>query len=207
MGDKFELLAFSQADVVHGVNQAGAEFAEDVRKNKGFLEQIVDTLTGQHTAMEAAREAVNRLNLDTHEGRAEFLSKKLGIDRNTPDNYRLVGYTNDSGQKLLFKGHMEGDKKLVLTGSITLPDLDNAANIPVLLQSSFKEVKPPIEVKIEKSEPAKGGQKLDILPEEQRKLESKAAFAMAIQKSGAVELTSNAKFPSAPKGVDVGRWS
>ena len=44
-----------------------------------------------------AEEAL-KLRLDSHEGRKEFLSKKLGVDASTSDDYRFVTYTNDAGQ-------------------------------------------------------------------------------------------------------------
>ena len=205
---KFELLAFDKAQVVSNVNAMGEEVAEYESKSPlAKIRQKADELMSRLIssgagAFSGLRDEISKLGLDSHEGRKDFLSKKLGIDGNTPENYRFVSYTNESGQQLLFKGHMDGDKKLVLTDSLAAPE--TASQVHQFFQSSFKPLPKPIEVQIEKATVAGVGTKLDLSPDERRKLETQSAFASAIQKSGDVQLTSNARLPGKPQATGPG---
>ena len=174
MGDKgkFELVALDKAQVVHEVNAVGGEISE--YRNASPLEKAELFSGAFFFAMEKdgmkklniAHEALS-LGLDSHEGRKEFLSTKLGVDANTPDDYRFVYYTNDSGQMTYFKGHMDGDKKLVLTESLAAPETSD--QVHAFVQAGFKPLPKPIEVQIEKSIPAGNSTQLEASPVEQKK--------------------------------------
>ena len=211
MGDnkgKFELVAWDKNQVVSLVNAIGAEMAE--YKNAGLLDKaemnlgrfLTPLVTADGGRKVAVFNELTKLNLDSHEGRKEFLGKRLGIDASTSDDYRLATYTNDAGQVMLFKGHMDGDKKLVLTDSIAFPDSPD--KILQVFQSDFKPLPKPIEVQIEKSTVTPDGVKLDLAPDEQKKLETQSTFAAAIQKSGGIELASNARLPNKPQATGAG---
>lgn len=205
---KFELVALDKAQVVHEVNAAGGEIAEYRNAsllNKAeyvsgaFMFGLIETKGKMR--LNIAEEAL-KLGLDSHEGRKEFLSKKLGVDASTSDDYRFVTYTNDAGQMTYFKGHMEGDKKLVLTDSLAAPE--NPEQVHSFVQSSFKLLPKPIEIQIEKSTAGAAGTKLEISPDEQRKLETQTTLASAMQKSGDVQLASNARLPGKQPGKGAG---
>lgn len=202
MGDNksnFELVAVDKAQVVSMVNALGAEVSKS--ENKSAPEEIYDRASALLTGLIsgsvgkslALKDEISKLGLDSHEGRKEFLSKRLGIDASTSDDYRLVTYANDAGQVMLFKGHMDGDKKLVLTDSIAFPESPD--KIRQLFQSDFKPLPKPIEVQIEKSTVTSDGTKLEVAPDEQKKLEMQTTLAAAIHKSGDVQLASNARLP------------
>jgi hypothetical protein len=205
---KFELVALDKAQVVHEVNAVGGEIAEYRNAsllNKAeyvsgaFMFGLIETKGKMR--LNIAEEAL-KLGLDSHEGRKEFLSKKLGVDASTSDDYRFVTYTNDAGQMTYFKGHMEGDKKLVLTDSLAAPE--NPEQVHSFVQSSFKPLPKPIEIQIEKSTAGAAGTKLEISPDEQRKLETQTTLASAMQKSGDVQLASNARLPGKQPGKGAG---
>lgn len=207
MGDnksKFELVTVDKEQVVSFVNAVGAEVAKDasktpVAKINGYLASLFSAGGGKLSLL---KEEAAKLGLDSHDGRKEFLSNRLGIDASTADNYRLVTFTNDTGQVMLFKGHMDGDKKLVLTDSIAFPETPD--KIHELFQSKFKPLLKPIEVQIEKSTVTSGGMKLDVSADEQRKLEMQTTLAAAIHKSGDVQLASNARLPGKPQATGAG---
>ena len=98
---------------------------------------------------------------------------------------------------MYFRGHMDGDKKLVLTDSIAAPE--TADQVHQFFQSFFKTLPKPIEVQIEKSTVTKDGTKLDLSPDERKKLETQTTLAAAIQKSEDVQLTSNLRLPGKPQ--------
>lgn len=206
MGDKgkFELVTVDKEQVVSFVNAVGAEVAKDASKSpvakiNGYLASLFSAGGGKLSLL---KEEASKLGLDSHDGRKEFLSKRLGIDASTADDYRLVTFTNDTGQVMLFKGHMDGDKKLVLTDSIAFPETPD--KIHELFQSTFKPLLKPIEVQIEKSTVTSGGMKLDVSADEQRKLEMQTTLAAAIHKSGDVQLASNARLPGKPQATGAG---
>jgi len=206
MGDKgkFELVAIDKTQVVSMVNALGAEVSKAESKPApekiygNAVEFVTGLLNPRAVAASGLKDEIFKLGLDSHDGRKEFLGKRLGVDASTSDDYRLVTYTNDAGQVMLFKGHMDGDKKLVLTDSIAFPDSPD--KIRQLLQSDFKPLPKPIEVQIEKSTVTPDGVKLDITPDEQKKLETQSTLAAAIQKSGDVQLASNARLPGKQTG-------
>ena len=206
MGDKgkFELVAIDKTQVVSIVNALGAEVSKAESKPApekiygNAVEFVTGLLNPRAVAASGLKDEIFKLGLDSHDGRKEFLGKRLGVDASTSDDYRLVTYTNDAGQVMLFKGHMDGDKKLVLTDSIAFPDSPD--KIRQLLQSDFKPLPKPIEVQIEKSTVTPDGVKLDITPDEQKKLETQSTLAAAIQKSGDVQLASNARLPGKQTG-------
>jgi len=206
MGDKgkFELVAIDKTQVVSMVNALGAEVSKAESKPApekiygNAVEFVTGLLNPGAVAASGLKDEIFKLGLDSHDGRKEFLGKRLGVDASTSDDYRLVTYTNDAGQVMLFKGHMDGDKKLVLTDSIAFPDSPD--KIRQLLQSDFKPLPKPIEVQIEKSTVTPDGVKLDITPDEQKKLETQSTLAAAIQKSGDVQLASNARLPGKQTG-------
>ena len=210
MGDKgkFELVAIDKTQVVSMVNALGAEVSKAESKPApekiygNAVEFVTGLLNPGAVAASGLKDEIFKLGLDSHDGRKEFLGKRLGVDASTSDDYRLVTYTNDAGQVMLFKGHMDGDKKLVLTDSIAFPDSPD--KIRQLLQSDFKPLPKPIEVQIEKSTVTPDGVKLDLAPDEQKKLETQSTFAAAIQKSGAVELTSNVRLPNKAQATGAG---
>src|ERR1035441_9596880 len=112
MGDKgkFELVTVDKEQVVSFVNAVGAEVAKDASKStigkiNGYLASLFSAGGGKLSIL---KEEASKLGLDSHDGRKEFLSKRLGIDASTADDYRLVTFTNDTGQVMLFKGHMDG---------------------------------------------------------------------------------------------------
>jgi len=207
MGDnksKFELVTLDKDKVVSFVNAVGAEVAKDANKSpvakiNGYLASLFSAGGGKLSLL---KEEASKLGLDSHDGRKEFLGKRLGIDASTADDYRLVTFTNDTGQVMLFKGHMDGDKKLVLTDSIAFPETPD--KIHELFQSKFKPLLKPIEVQIEKSTVTSGGMKLDVSADEQRKLEMQTTLAAAIHKSGDVQLASNARLPGKPQANGAG---
>ena len=205
---KFELVALDKAHVVHEVNAVGGEIAE--YRNASLLKKAEYvsgafifglTMSDGQKRLNIAEEAL-KLGLDSHEGRKEFLSKKLGVDASTPDDYRFVTYTNDAGQMTYFKGHMEGDRKLVLTDSLAAPE--NPEQVHSFVQSAFKPLPKPIEIQIEKSIAGADGTKLKISPDEQKKLETQTTLAAAIQKSGDAQLASNARLPGKQPGKGAG---
>jgi len=206
MGDKgkFELVAIDKTQVVSMVNALGAEVSKAESKPApekiygNAVEFVTSLLNPRAVAASGLKDEIFKLGLDSHDGRKEFLGKRLGIDASTSDDYRLVTYTNDAGQVMLFKGHMDGDKKLVLTDSIAFPDSPD--KILQVFQSDFKPLPKPIEVQIEKSTVTPDGVKLDITPDEQKKLETQSTLAAAIQKSGDVQLASNARLPGKQTG-------
>lgn len=205
---KFELVTVDKTQIVSMVNALGAEVSK--AESKSAPEKIYDKasalltglISGNGGKVLAFKDEVFKLGLDSHDGRKEFLSKRLGIDSSTSDDYRLVTYTNDAGQVMLFKGHMDGDKKLVLTDSIAFPNTPD--KIHELFQSNFKPLPKPIEVQIEKSTVSPDGTKLDISPDEQKKLETQATLAAAIHKSGDVQLASNARLPGKQQTTGAG---
>ena len=199
---KFELMAMDKAQVVSAVNESGAEittYKNSLPYTVGYtVGAFLYKLIGKNGTKDVTiLEEGMKLGLDSHEGRKDFLSKKLGIDGNTTDNYRFVTYTNDSGQVMYFRSHMDGDKKLVLTDSIAAPE--TADQVHQFFQSFFKPLPKPIEVQIEKSNVTKDGTKLDLSPDERKKLETQTTLAAAIQKSGDVQLTSNLRLPGKPQ--------
>lgn len=205
---KFELVALDKAQVVHEVNAVGGEIAEYRNAsllNKAeyvsgaFMFGLIETKGKMR--LNIAEEAL-KLGLDSHEGRKEFLSKKLGVDASTSDDYRFVTYTNAAGQMTYFKGHMEGDKKLVLTDSLAAPE--NPEQVHSFVQSGFKPLPKPIEIQIEKSTAGGAGTKLEISPDEQKKLETQTTLAAAIHKSGEVQLASNARLPGKQQVTGAG---
>jgi hypothetical protein len=205
---KFELVALDKAQVVHEVNAVGGEIAEYRNAsllNKAeyvsgaFMFGLIETKGKMR--LNVAEEAL-KLGLDSHEGRKEFLSKKLGVDASTSDDYRFVTYTNDAGQMTYFKGHMEGDKKLVLTDSLAAPE--SPEQVHSFVQSGFKPLPKPIEIQIEKSAAGGAGTKLEISPDEQKKLETQTTLAAAIHKSGEVQLASNARLPGKQQVTGAG---
>ena len=206
MGDKgkFELVAIDKTQVVSMVNALGAEVSKAESKPApekiygNAVEFVTGLLNPGAVAASGLKDEIFKLGLDSHDGRKEFLGKRLGVDASTSDDYRLVTYTNDAGQVMLFKGHMDGDKKLVLTDSIAFPDSPD--KILQVFQSDFKPLPKPIEVQIEKSTVTPDGVKLDITPDEQKKLETQSTLAAAIQKSGDVQLASNARLPGKQTG-------
>ena len=206
MGDKgkFELVTVDKEQVVSFVNAVGAEVAKDASKSTiaKINASLASLLSASGGKLSLLKEEAAKLGLDSHDGRKEFLSKRLGIDASTADNYRLVTFTNDAGQVMLFKGHMDGDKKLVLTDSIAFPETPD--KIHELFQSKFKALLKPIEVQIEKSTVTSGGMKLDVSADEQRKLEMQTTLAAAIHKSGDVQLASNARLPGKPQATGAG---
>ena len=210
MGDKgkFELVAIDKTQVVSMVNALGAEVSKAESKPApekiygNAVEFVTGLLNPGAVAASGLKDEIFKLGLDSHDGRKEFLGKRLGVDASTSDDYRLVTYTNDAGQVMLFKGHMDGDKKLVLTDSIAFPDSPD--KIRQLLQSDFKPLPKPIEVQIEKSTVTPDGVKMDLAPDEQKKLETQSTFAAAIQKSGGIELASNARLPNKPQATGAG---
>ena len=210
MGDKgkFELVAIDKAQIVGMVNALGAEVSKAESKPApekiygNAVEFVTGLLNPGAVAASGLKDEIFKLGLDSHDGRKEFLGKRLGVDASTSDDYRLVTYTNDAGQVMLFKGHMDGDKKLVLTDSIAFPDSPD--KIRQLLQSDFKPLPKPIEVQIEKSTVTPDGVKMDLAPDEQKKLETQSTFAAAIQKSGGIELASNARLPNKPQATGAG---
>ena len=210
MGDKgkFELVAIDKTQVVSMVNALGAEVSKAESKPApekiygNAVEFVTGLLNPRAVAASGLKDEIFKLGLDSHDGRKEFLGKRLGVDASTSDDYRLATYTNDAGQVMLFKGHMDGDKKLVLTDSIAFPDSPD--KILQVFQSDFKPLPKPIEVQIEKSTVTPDGVKLDITPDEQKKLETQSTFAAAIQKSGGIELASNARLPNKPQATGAG---
>ena len=210
MGDKgkFELVAIDKAQIVGMVNALGAEVSKAESKPApekiygNAVEFVTGLLNPRAVAASGLKDEIFKLGLDSHDGRKEFLGKRLGVDASTSDDYRLVTYTNDAGQVMLFKGHMDGDKKLVLTDSIAFPDSPD--KILQVFQSDFKPLPKPIEVQIEKSTVTPDGVKMDLAPDEQKKLETQSTFAAAIQKSGGIELASNARLPNKPQATGAG---
>jgi hypothetical protein len=205
---KFELVTLDKTQVVGLVNAVGAEVSQAESKSvpakiyakAGAL--LNGLIFGNDEKSLALKAEISKLGLDSHEGRKEFLSQRLGIDPSTADDYRLAVYTNDAGQVTLFRGRMDGDKKLVLTDSLAFPDRPD--KLHELFQSNFKPLPKPIEVPLEKSTVTPEGTKLDVLPEEQKKLETQSTLAAAIHKSGDVQLTSNARLPGKPQTPSAG---
>lgn len=201
MGGKFELLAVDKNDVVGFVNAMGAAVTE--YKNKSAVEKLSDGLGGfvsrlfdpsQERLNPTVKDEILKLSLDSHEGRKAFLANKLGIDANTSDDYRLVAYQNQMGQQIYFRGHIDGEKKLVLTDSLPVPEA--SGQLQQFFQSSFRALPKPIEVQIEKSKPNKDGSvNYELSPAEQTKLETQATFASLIHKSDGVQLASNSALP------------
>lgn len=199
MGGKFQLLASDKEGVVAFVNSLGALTAE--QENKSTLDKINSAVSGfvfGDAGHRAVKDELLKLGLDSHEARKTFLANKMGIDANTPDNYRLVAYQNEMGQEILFRGHMDGDKKLVLTDSLPMPE--TPGQVHQFFQSSFKALPKPIEVSIEKSTVNQDGSiSFELSPQEQTKLQTQATFASLVHKADGVQLTSNAALPGKPQ--------
>lgn len=213
---KFDLTALDKHMVVASVNEIGAEVAKYQNGSsigRTLIEAVApvfDAIQGgmwgkgdQASQLEKAN-ALHLAGVDTHEGRKEFLSKRLGITAETGDDYRLVILTNDQGQTVLFKGQMDG-KSLTLTESVSIPEnMQSTLGIGQLLESSFKPLPKPIEVKVENiNQGQDGSTKLELNDEEKRKLQTQAAFAALVEQAKGVELVSNTRLPGKTEGAGL----
>ena len=197
MADKFNLKVLKSDEVIHLINEVGAKVASG---KDAFSDNALAFVFGTGEA----KSKLDSSGIDTHEGRKALL-KKLGVDSETSADFRLVSYTNDFGQEMIFKGRMDGDKKLILTDSLPISGDGGYDRLNALLQGSFKSLPKPIEVKVDAVTPLKEGAQLEISPEERKKLETQASLASAIQKSGdSVQLTSNARIPSPQQISTIG---
>lgn len=222
MGEgKFDLTAFDKHAVVATVNEAGATVAEYQatasigRTLIDAVAPIFDAIQGgmwskgnQASQLEKAN-ALHLAGVDTHEGRKEFLSKRLGITAETGDDYRLVILTSDQGQTVLFKGRMDKNNSLTLTESVPVPhDMQSTLGIGQLLGSSFKPLPKPIEVKVDRvTQRVDGTTQLELSADEKKKLQTQATFATLIEQSGSVKLASNARLPGQKETSIVGLMS
>ncbi len=211
---KFDLTAFDKNAVVATVNEAGAtlvDYQATASIGRTLLEAVQSGLLGkgdQASQLEKAN-ALHLAGVDTHEGRKEFLSKRLGITAETGDDYRLVILTNEQGQSVLFKGQMDKNNTLTLNESIPVPqDMQSTLGIGQLLGSSFKPLPKPIEVKVDRvTQRADGTAQLELSADEKKKLQTQATFATLIEQSGSVTLASNARLPGQKETSSVGLMS
>jgi hypothetical protein len=211
---KFDLTAFDKNAVVATVNDAGAtlvDYQATASIGRTLLEAVQSGLLGkgdQASQLEKAN-ALHLAGVDTHEGRKEFLSKRLGITAETGDDYRLVILTNEQGQSVLFKGQMDKNNTLTLNESIPVPqDMQSSLGIGQLLGSSFKPLPKPIEVKVDRvTQRADGTAQLELSADEKKKLQTQATFATLIEQSGSVKLASNARLPGQKETSGVGLMS
>ncbi len=106
---KFELVALDKAQVVHEVNAVGGEIAEYRNAsllNKAeyvsgaFMFGLIETKGKMR--LNIAEEAL-KLDLDSHEGRKEFLSKKLGVDASTFSVSRYQSRFNGDCERALWQ--------------------------------------------------------------------------------------------------------
>ena len=213
---KFDLTAYDKHAVVSAVNQAGALSAEyhSASGARSVLTEALDSVMGilqKHilkeesapTALKAG--AIHLAGLDTQEGRKKFLTERVGINAETGDDFRIVSLTNDHGQTMLFKGRMDGNGKLTLTESVPVPEnMQSPEGIGQFLESSFKPLAKPIEVKVQKTTQGAGGStKLELSDEEKKKLQTQAAFAALAEKAKSVELVSNTRLPGKAEGAGL----
>ncbi|MFM2176656.1 MAG: hypothetical protein RL015_754 [Verrucomicrobiota bacterium] len=211
---KFDLTAFDKNAVVATVNEAGAtlvDYQATASIGRTLLEAVQSGLLGkgdQASQLEKAN-ALHLAGVDTHEGRKEFLSKRLGITAETGDDYRLVILTNEQGQSVLFKGQMDKNNTLTLNESIPVPqDMQSSLGIGQLLGSSFKPLPKPIEVKVDRvTQRADGTAQLELSADEKKRLQTQATFATLIEQSGSVKLASNARLPGQKETSSVGLMS
>lgn len=217
---KFDLTALDKNAVVASVNEAGATVAgyqAGPSLGRTLLDATVPILDfiqggflgkGDNASQLEKANALHLAGVDTHEGRKEFLSKRLGITAETGDDYRLAILTNDQGQTVLFKGRMDGNT-LTLTESVPVPnDMQSALGIGQLLGSSFKPLPKPIEVKVDRAtQRVDGSTQLELNADEKKKLQTQATFATLIEQSGSVKLDSNARFPGQKGTTGVGLMS
>ncbi|MBV6500972.1 MAG: hypothetical protein CJBNEKGG_03466 [Prosthecobacter sp.] len=219
--EKFDLTAFDKNAVVATVNEAGATVAEYqatasigrtlIEAVAPIFDAVQSGLLGkgdQASQLEIAN-ALHLAGVDTHEGRKEFLSKRLGITAETGDDYRLVILTNKQGQMVLFKGQMDKNNTLKLTESVPVPeDVRSTLGIGQLLGSSFKPLPKPIEVKVDReTQRVDGTTQLELNADEKKKLQTQATFATLIEQSGSVKLASNARLPGQKETSGVGLMS
>lgn len=217
MGDgKFDLTAYDKHAVVSAVNQAGALSAEyqSASGARSVLADALDSVVGmlqRHllreesapTALKAG--AIHLAGLDTPEGRKKFLTERVGVNAETGDDFRIVSLTNEHGQTMLFKGRMDGNGKLTLTESVPVPDnMQTPEGIGQFLESSFKPLPKPIEVKVQSTTQRPDGEtKLELNDDEKKKLQTQAAFAALVEQAKGVEIVSNTRLPSKAEGAGL----
>lgn len=202
---KFLLAAFDKANLVKAVNDLGNGVA--AYKRQSFWTKAGDNISGLLFAPSDAYSVQARVldsGAETHEGRKALLAK-LGVGGKTAETYRLVAYHNGPGNTVFFKGHMDGDNKLVLTESFvpSAPDLQTAAS-ELLVQPSFKRLPKPIEVQAEKTTATnleKDGSikftEFELSPAEKQKLETQATFVSLAHQAEHVQLAvSNTRLPN-----------
>ena len=146
-------------------------------------------------------------------------SEHLGIDKHTPDSYRLVmfedevAYPKENVKMMLYKGHMDGANKLVLTEGLRVPIADpfgiNETTV-FLATSGSKFHQLPEQIKIhtqQSTHDAKfpGTTRLNPSAEEKEKLEKQFNLASLVDKAADVQLASNAALPSKQQAVGAGR--
>lgn len=218
MGEgKFDLTAYDKHAVVNVVNQAGALVADyqSAPGARSVLTDALDSIVGtlqKHlwkeesapTALKAG--ALHLAGLDTQEGRKRFLTERVGVSAETGDDFRIVSLTTDHGQTMLFKGRMDGNGKLTLTESVPVPDnMQSPEGMGQLLESSFKPLPKPIEVKVQNTtQGPDGATKLELNEDEKKKLQTQAAFAALVEHAKGVELASNTRLPGKIEGSSLG---
>lgn len=161
-------------------------------------QEMIDKLTGDKevisgTSQKAAYGHKTLEQLTTREGRKELLSK-LGIDANTPDDFRLVMY-QDKAQTVIFKGKAS-ENGVTLTDSMVIQDTGNVAEGLIKdghFKGEFKPLPKPIEL------PAVGKEgKIDLSPEQQKKLSADVtlmALADHAMNGSTAVASSNASLP------------
>ena len=217
MGEgKFDLTAYDKHAVVNVINQAGALVADyqSASGARSVLTNALDSVAGmlqRHlfkeesapTALKAA--ALHFAGLDTQEGRKKFLTERVGVSAETGDDFRIVSLTNEHGQTMLLKGRMDGNGKLTLTDSVPVPDnMQTPEGIGQFLESSFKPLPKPIEVKVQNTtQGPDGSTKLELNDDEKKKLQTQAAFAALVEQAKGIELVSNTRLPSKAEGAGL----
>lgn len=156
--------------------------------------------------------------LETTKDMKEVLGK-LGINRETPESYRLM-YYQDGVQTLFFKANMDDKGKVTLTEKLEVQNKADVGNdklsrgdiINALITKPFTKLPVPIQIEnpgrpkpqmLEEDLETKG-EVLDLSEDAKKKLSMDIILSAAMQKSGDVQLAqSNAKLPGIVGGSSL----